>query len=44
MVVALRFAYAVTADRQRFLVLTPAGETARSPLTAVVNWAAQITR
>jgi hypothetical protein len=39
-----RYRYAVTADGQRFLFLTPAGETASSPLTVVVNWAAELKR
>ena len=30
--------YAVSSDGQRFLILSPAGETAESPITVVVNW------
>jgi hypothetical protein len=32
--------YAVTADGQRFLVVTPAGEL--PPITVVVNWTAEL--
>ncbi len=32
--------YVVSADGQRFLMLTPTGETASAPLTVVLNWPA----
>lgn len=32
--------YAVTADGQRFLVTTPAGEAASPTITVVLNWLA----
>ncbi len=36
----LRNRYVVSADGQRFLMLSPAGETSSAPLTVVVNWPA----
>jgi len=37
-------AYDVSADGQRFLIVTAAGETAAPPLTLVVNWPAALER
>ncbi len=37
-----RSIYAPSADGQRFLMLTPAGEAQQQPITVVVNWAAML--
>jgi hypothetical protein len=34
--------YAVTADGQRFLVLTPVGDAPETPITVVFNWTAAL--
>jgi hypothetical protein len=34
--------YAVTPDGQRFLIRQPVAETAPTPITVVVNWAASL--
>ena len=39
-----RRTYPVTVDGQRFLIITPAEETATSPITVVVNWAVELRR
>jgi len=39
-----RYHYAVTADGQRFLIITPVGDAALQPLTVVVNWTAELKR
>lgn len=36
--------YAVTADGQKFLVITPSGDATESPITVVVNWTAGLRR
>jgi len=36
------FTFDVTADGQRFLVIAPAGESKRSPITVVLNWTAAL--
>ncbi len=38
------FDYAVTADGQRFLIVTPTSETLVFPATVVLNWAAKLDR
>jgi hypothetical protein len=40
----MRTKYAAAADGQRFLVLSPLGRDAMTPMTIVVNWAADLAK
>jgi len=42
--IVTRYRYAVTADGQRFLVITPLEEATTSPITVVLNWTKELRR